>query len=127
MLLGSEQLFCNKLLKLAHLTIIGDDDLVLDARVKRFPYSIDGDQSYESYGIHLIPDTGTVKIVKFDNKFGDTIKSANADSVTAEFCCALIEFQLKIFFRPVVVENREQILPPSGFKEKAFTSQNPFD
>lgn len=116
---SDEEILHALLFETTPLMIIGDesaDPLILEASLKIFPYSINGNQEFASFGLRFMPKQGIVKSVELDDDWKIAINAFSMSSERFSINLANGCLHMEVFFKPT--KQQEEILPPIGFHEK---------
>jgi hypothetical protein len=121
---SDEKAFHALLFETTPFTISGEDNeeqVILEASFKRFPYSIDGKQAFASFGLRLVPKQGRVHSVKLsgDNSVTVNSLSVNEDYVSVDLGSGSLH--LEIFFHPMAPQT--EVMPPAGFCESVIINE----
>lgn len=100
---------------------MGYEQLIFQASFKRFPYSINGNRNFASFGLRLVPKQGRVKSVEFDR---GRLVAINTLLFIGDYLCVDLgngSLHLEIFFRPA--EPQTEIGPPAGFQKEIILKE----
>lgn len=125
--LTDQQLLRQLLVDRIPLTLIANTPLVLRAELGRFPYSIDGNSTFQAFALRLSPELGKIShFVVRDHPSWLAIEEIFEKTGLYEFDVGNGSLRLQIYLEPVDPSQLPPLEPCSGFLAERSTPLDTF-
>lgn len=94
-----------------------NQNTILRAELARFPYSINGKRSFQSFGLRITPETGSIEQINFNSESSVALNKQSVSRSLFEAELGNGSLHLEIYFESQDLTTLQAIKAPVGFQE----------